>query len=346
MTGDIKVMGVTIKEVAKLAGVSTSTVSRTCTDHPSISAQTKEKVRNAMRQLGYEPSNSNLMIQNTRTIGIILPVSEFDTYENSFFLETMRGITLFCNQKHYSTTLITGATHEELLNTIQYLIKENRLDGLLLLYSNKEDPVVDYLESESIPFVHIGTSDRSLNDIIHVDNDNILAGKDATKYLLNLGHTRIGFLGSPSIRIYAADRKSGYILALTEAGLSFDPSLCIELPSIPKDRSDKLIQFLSSKDRPTALVVSDDIIAMVIEKTAFELGLRIPEDLSIVSFNNSLFAKLSTPQLTSIDINTRQLGIEAASQMINHIENPGLLATKIIVPYYLVERQSCAPLKK
>lgn len=122
--------------------------------------------------------------------------------------------------------------------------------------------------------------------------------------------------------------------------------MCIELPSIPKEGADELTEFLSSENRPTALVVSDDIIAMVIEKTAYELGLRIPEDLSIVSFNNSLFAKLSTPQLTSIDVNNRQLGIEAASQMINHIENPALLATKIIVPYYLVERQSCCPPKQ
>ena len=94
-------MNVTIKEVAKLAGVSPSTVSRTCSDHPSISAQTKEKVRKAMQQLGYEPNNSNLSVQNTKTIGIILPASQSDTYEHSFYLETMRGISLFCNQKHY-----------------------------------------------------------------------------------------------------------------------------------------------------------------------------------------------------------------------------------------------------
>lgn len=339
-------MGVTIKEVAKLAGVSTSTVSRTCSDHPSISAQTKEKVRNAMKQLGYEPNNSNLTIQNSRSIGIILPVSEFDTYENSFFLETMRGITLFCNQKHYSTTLITGSSNEEIIDTIQYLSKDHHLDGVVLLYSKKDDPVIDYLEKESIPFVLVGKTDRSIHDTIYVDNDNILAGKDATKYLLDLGHTRIGYLGSLSVRIYSADRKSGYILALTEAGIPYDPAMCIELPSIPKEGADELTEFLSSEIRPTALVVSDDIIAMVIEKTAYELGLRIPEDLSIVSFNNSLFAKLSTPKLTSIDVNNRQLGIEAASQMINHIENPALFATKIIVPYYLVERQSCCPPKQ
>jgi len=339
-------MGVTIKEVAKLAGVSTSTVSRTCSDHPSISAQTKEKVRNAMKQLGYEPNNSNLTIQNSRSIGIILPVSEFDTYENSFFLETMRGITLFFNQKHYSTTLITGSSNEEIIDTIQYLSKDHHLDGVVLLYSKKDDPVIDYLEKERIPFVLVGKTDRSIHDTIYVDNDNILAGKDATKYLLDLGHTRIGYLGSLSVRIYSADRKSGYILALTEAGIPYDPAMCIELPSIPKEGADELTEFLSSENRPTALVVSDDIIAMVIEKTAYELGLRIPEDLSIVSFNNSLLAKLSTPQLTSIDVNNRQLGIEAASQMINHIENPALLATKIIVPYYLVERQSCCPPKQ
>lgn len=212
--------------------------------------------------------------------------------------------------------------------------------------SQKDDPVIDYLEKESIPFVLVGKTDRSIHDTIYVDNDNILAGKDTTNYLLDLGHTPIGYLGSLSVRIYSADQKSGYILALTEAGIPYDPAMCIELPSIPKEGADELTEFLSSENRPTALVVSDDIIAMVIEITAYELGLRIPEDLSIVSFNNSLFAKLSTPQLTSIDVNNRQLGIEAAFQMINHIENPALLATKIIVPYYLVERQSCCPPKQ
>ena len=114
------------------------------------------------------------------------------------------------------------------------------------------------------------------------------------------------------------------------------------MPQVPREQTDDLRRFLSGKDRPTAVLVSDDILAMALEKTALELHLRIPEDLSIISFNNSLFSKLSSPQLTSIDINSRQLGIEAASQMINHIENPGLLATKIIVPHFMIERQSCA----
>ena len=156
-------MPVTIKDVAKLAGVSASTVSRTCSDHPSISRQTKEKVRKAMQELGYEPNNSNMTMQETKTIGIVLPVSISDAYENSFYLEMMRGITLFCNKKKYATTLITGATNEELLSTIKYMNKENLLDGLILLYSNEWDPIVDYLYQEGIIFVLIGTARKFTN---------------------------------------------------------------------------------------------------------------------------------------------------------------------------------------
>ena len=118
-------MTVTIKDVAALAGVSPSTVSRTCKDHPSISRQTKEKVRKAMDILGYEPNfqASSLASQNSRTIGIILPPSERETYENSFFLEVIRGISLLCNQKQYINTVITGKDEEEILKAVKTMAK-------------------------------------------------------------------------------------------------------------------------------------------------------------------------------------------------------------------------------
>lgn len=105
-----------------------------------------------------------------------------------------------------------------------------------------------------------------------------------------------------------------------------------------------MTKLLESVDRPTAVVVCDDILALTLERICRELNLSLPKDLSIVSFNNSLVARLTTPKLCSVDINSFQLGIEAASQMINHIANPNLMATKIIVPHYLVERESCMPL--
>ena len=117
-------MAVTIKDVAALAGVSPSTVSRTCKDNPSISRETKEKVRKAMLQLGYEPNfqASNLASQNSKTIGIILPPSDRETFENPFFLETIRGISQFCNGRQYISTIVTGQNSEELLGAIRTMV--------------------------------------------------------------------------------------------------------------------------------------------------------------------------------------------------------------------------------
>ena len=110
--------------------------------------------------------------------------------------------------------------------------------------------------------------------------------------------------------------------------------------------STPLVDLLSRNDRPTAFLVCDDTRAIILERAIREAGLSIPNDVSIISFNNSIFSRLMNPPLTSIDVNSKQLGIEAASQLIKHIENPDLFATKIIVPYYLVERKSCSKNKE
>ncbi len=339
-------MPVTIKEVAALAGVSTSTVSRTCSNHPSISRQTKEKVRRAMAELGYEPNfqASNLASQNSRTIGIILPVSEREAYQNAFYLEAIRGISQFCNHHQYINTIITGQSEEEILQAIRMMAKSGQVEGFIVLYSKEEDKIIRYLHEEGLLYVLIGKACQHVNETIYIDNDNVLAGKEATEYLIQLGHKQIAYVSNINNLTFASDRKAGYLSALMQHQLPLLPEYCIEIPYTLEDTENPLQQLLSSNNRPTAIVVSDDILAFSLEKTAFELGLSIPNDLSIVSFNNSLFSRLTTPQLTSIDINSYQLGSEAASQMINHIENPNLLSTKIIVPYFMVERQSCCPI--
>ncbi len=336
-------MAVTIKEVAALAGVSPSTVSRTCKNNPSISEETKERVRRAMAKLGYEPNfqASNLASQNSRTIGIILPPSAREVYENSFYLEAIRGISQFCNPRQYINTVITGQDEDEILQAIRSMTRSGQADGFIILYSRHQDPVIDYLYNEGLLYVLIGKAYQFANQTIYVDNDNLLAGQEATEYLYQLGHRKIAFLGSDSSLIFSADRKSGYQTALLRHNLPLRPDYCVELPSIPTDGEEQIQRLLTQQDRPTAIMVSDDILAVALERVCIETGLSIPEDLSIISFNNSLFARLTSPQLTSIDINSCQLGIEAASQMINHIENPNLLATKIIVPHYLIERNSC-----
>ena len=336
-------MAVTIKDVAALAGVSPSTVSRTCKDNPSISRETKEKVRKAMLQLGYEPNfqASNLASQNSKTIGIILPPSDRETFENPFFLETIRGISQFCNGRQYISTIVTGQNSEELLGAIRTMVRSGQVDGFILLYSKADDAIIEYLNEEGLLYVLVGKAQQFANLTIYIDNDNVLAGKEATDYLYDLGHRKIAYLGSESIKLFSADRKTGYQLSMLQHDLVAEKKYIIEVNDVYLDECKPLLEMLQSEDRPTAIVVSDDILAVSLERVCIQCGLSIPDDLSIISFNDSLFARLTHPPLTSIDVNSCQLGIEAASQLINHIENPNLVATKIIVPHSLIERESC-----
>lgn len=336
-------MAVTIRDVAALAGVSPSTVSRTCKNHTSISRETKEKVRQAMAQLGYEP-NIQAATQAeaaSRIVGIILPPSSKGVYENAFYLEVIRGISQFCNEHKYISTIVTGQDDGEILQAIQILVKNGNMGGFIVLYSKQDDVVIDYLYGEGLLYVLIGKAKQFVNQTIYIDNDNLLAGKEATEYLYRLGHRQIAYVGSEYIMFFSAERKAGYQAALLEHGLPIRPEYCIEISQFSLDGNEALFGLLEREDRPTAVVTSDDIIAISLKRLCAQHSLSVPEDLSIVSFNNSLFARISSPQLTSIDINSLQLGMEAASQLINHIENPNLLATKIIVPHSLIERDSC-----
>lgn len=336
-------MAVTIKDVAALAGVSPSTVSRVCNDNPSISKETKERVLQAMAELNYElplPANAPAN-QGPRFIGIILPPSARSTYENPFYLETLRGISRFCNQRQYISAVITGQDEEEVLQVLRTMDRSGQLVGVILLYSKMEDHIVDYLCEAGILYVIIGKPDQLASQTICIDNDNLLAGREATEYLCALGHRKIAYLGYDNAFFFSADRKSGYQLALLQHGLPVKPEDCVEIEGYPANESAALRELLEREDRPTAAVVSDDILAAVLERACIQAGLSIPEDISIISFNNSPFAQFTSLQLTSVDVNSFQLGFEAASQLINHAENPNLLATKIVVPHCIVERNSC-----
>ena len=233
-----------------------------------------------------------------------------------------------------------------MLQALQAMSQSRQNDGFILLYSRKDDPVVDYLCEQGLLYVLVGKEEQGSGQTICIDNDNLLAGKEATEYLYQLGHRHIGYLGSERSFVFSAERLSGYQLALLQHNLPLRPDYYIEMESPNFDKADALRELLSSPDRPTALVVSDDMLAVGLERTCSALGLRIPEDISIISFNNSLIAQLNNPQLTSVDVNSFQLGFEAANQILNHADNPNLMATKIIVPHRIVERSSCKRVKE
>lgn len=336
-------MAVTIKDVAKLAGVSPSTVSRVCNNNPTISKETRERVQKAIQELGYElaASQDAQSAFISKNIGVILPPSAQDAYENTFYLKALRGISQICNQRKATTSIVTGQDYEEVLQSVQTLHRSGRVDGFIVLYSRKNDIVIDYLCEHGLLYVIVGKPIDLASQTICVDNDNLLASREATDYLYTLGHRRIGFIGGKAEFMHASDRRDGYQLSLLLHGLPINSSYCIEMEGIYSDGYQKLIHLLQTPDRPTAFVVSDDLLALALERVCANVGLSIPHDISIIAFNNSLYAQLASPQLTAVDINSFSLGREAANQILNHAENPNLTATKIIVPHTIVERRSC-----
>ena len=335
-------MAVTIKDVAALAGVSPSTVSRTCNNNPSISRETRERVLAAMRKLGYEPPATAATAQAVKILGIILPPSARETFENSFFLEVIRGISRVCNSCKYISTIITGENYDEITAAIRTMTDNDVISGFIVAYSITDDPVIEYLHKEGLKHVLIGKASKYAEQTVYVDNDNILAGKEATEYLIGLGHKKIAYLGSSNSLVFSAERKQGYMLSLISHGLSFDPDCCIEADSI-ENATDKVKKLFSSDSIPTAIVVSDDIFAAATERVCSRMSISVPGSLSIISFNNSLLARLTSSQLTSIDINPFRLGAESAEQLISLIGSHESYAKKIIIPHRLTERSSCAP---
>lgn len=341
-------MAVTIKDVAHLAGVSPSTVSRVCNNNPTISRETRERVQKAMAELGYEistPQESQAAFVS-KNIGVILPPSAQDAYENTFYLKAIRGISQICNLRRTNTCIVTGQDYGEILQSVQNLHQSGRVDGFIILYSRKNDIVIDYLCEQGLLYVIVGKPGDLAGQTLCVDNDNLLASREATDYLYSLGHRRIGFISGKTEYMHASDRMAGYRLALLLHGLPSSNDYCVEMEGISSGEYQDLIRLLQRADRPTAFVVSDDMLALALERVCAQIHLSIPEDISIIAFNNSLYAQLASPQLTTVDINSCQLGREAATQILNHVEDPNLAITKTIVPHTIVERNSCRKICK
>ena len=312
-------MSITIKDIAKKAGVSPSTVSRTINNHYSISEETKEKVRKVMDELGYVYDKSHIKKHN---VGIVFPRSMVDVYENPFYLEIIRGISYMCNKGRYSLHIITGADTREMKTSMEIADCE----GYIFLNTKIESSVTDYLRERMIPYIMIGKPPMNSITSVSVDTDNVQAGYEAVKYLLKKGHQKIGYIGEKKDEQYSIDRRLGYIQALSEAGYEVKEDYIKNLSSSYSYNPNEILELLRSDDCPSAFVVCDDI--------------------SIVSFNNSIFARFSEPPLTSIDVSPNQLGMEAVVQLIKHIETPTMFATRSIVPFTIRKRQSVKEMNK
>lgn len=336
-------MTVTIKDVAKLAKVAPSTVSRVLANNSVISEKTKKRVQKAIEELGYHPNLNarSLINQTTNAIGIVMPDSASKTFQNPFFPEVIRGISSFIHTKEYSLYMLTGETQEEIYNGVVKMVQGRRVDGIVLLYSRIDDKIMQYLIEQDFPFVLIGKPQNFAQEITYIDNDNYSAGKDAADYLINLGHRQIAFIGGNPDLMVTKERLSGFKEALKNAGLEIPEEYICHMEFLQEGGKEAVEQLILLKQPPTAIVVTDDLMALGVLSTLSEKGYNVPDDLSVISFNNVIFSEISNPPLTSIDVRIFQLGYESAQSLVEKIKSPNLLPKNIIVPYKIVERQSC-----
>lgn len=341
-------MSVTIKDVAVQANVAPSTVSRVISDSSLISEKTKQKVRKVMDEMGYHLNYNAQMLatQSTKTIGIVMKDSSKESMYNTFFPEVLRGISALCSKHDFSISLTTGESEEDVFNDTVKMVRGKRVDGMIVLYSKKEDKVVPYLIESGIPFVLIGNPLIESKQITYVDNDNVLATKEATDYLLDLGHEKIAFIGESAQFEVGDARLNGFKQAMTKSGFEVPKSCIKHIHFDPNEGQEIAAELMSLEEPPTALVVTDDLNALILLTALSKHNIRVPEDMSIIGFNNSVLSKISNPPLTTVDIKIYQLGYESANCLIELVKDPEMFKKSVIIPTVILERESCLPLKK
>lgn len=334
----------TIKDVAERAGVSPSTVSRVIADSPKISEATKRRVRQAMRELHYHPNAiaRSLVRQSPRSIGLVLSRSPEAALLNPFFPEVIRGISSVARSARYNLVLTTSSTPEEERSECLTLLRERRVDGVILLASRWNDPLVETLAADGHPFVVVGRLPGSESPC-WVNNDNVKAAKEATAHLIGLGHKRIAFLGGPGELVVSHDRLEGYREALKEGGIPFDERLVRETHFSVEEGGAAALDLLRLAPDVTAFVCVDDLLALGVLRAAAQAGRRVPEDLSVVGFNDNPFCAYITPSLTSVRVPIFEMGVEAARLLIDWLAGKRPSGGTLL-PAQLIVRDSTGPL--
>jgi len=326
-------MKATIKDVAKAAGVSPSTVSRALRNNERISEKIRLHVQKIAKEMDFHPNQMarSLVRRETHIIGIVFPDNAAMNLGNPFYPAVLQGLGHSAGEQRYQLLLITGSQDETAAEASRAAMESGYVSGLILLAAEDAPPL-----DADVPVVVIGRP-TDADKRCYVDNDNVRAGYEAALHLLQNGHRRIGLLGYDSRYMFTVDRRAGYYQALKEAGL--DPNSDWLFPA-GESGHPHLRQVFLSADHPTAMVCMDDLMAIELARTLSELGLRVPKDVSLVSFNNTELSRYHQPALTTFDVQPYQLGVQAMRLMLSVLKGQAKAPVAIEVPFTLIPRES------
>jgi len=330
-------MSVTIKDVAKEANVSPSTVSRVIAGSNRISEETKKKVKDAIEKLNYHPNvvARSLTSKMTKVIGIVLPSEEGNLFKNPFFIYVMTGISKYAQEAGYYIMYTFFKTEEEKLNAIKNYINSNLADGIILTTVHSKDKGIKYLKEKDFPFVVIGRPEDTKN-VLWVDNDNFQAMYNVLSKLFMKGHREIAFIGAKSELNVSKDRLSGYKQAHRIHGVDIDENMIVEVEDFREDLGYNAIRQILNVSKPTAVVCTDDLLALGVSSYLVQNHIKA---IAIVGFNNTPLAEYQKPSLSSVDINAKQLGYYAIKMLVDKLEG-NIENMHYIIETNLIERES------
>jgi LacI family transcriptional regulator len=336
-------MAVTIKDVAKKAEVSIATVSLVIHNHRRISPETKLKVNRIIQELNYHPSRSarGLVSQKTGNIGFILTDDHFLRSE-PFYTRIFLGTEFQAREYEYYVLLTTIPSGFQLGDRLPRFILERNVDGIIIA-GKVPAGIIKSLEKYSMPiaFADYYPSENS-HPVVLIDN--ISGGIIAVQHLLNLDHKKIAFIGGDIDHPSISDRYQGYRNALEKARITLDPDLCITDADYPNRENGYLSakKLFEKKPDVTGIFACNDAMAIGVMQYLKENGYRIPEDVSLIGFDD-VDADLSLdPPLTTIGVPKTEMGIEAMRLMFDMLHTKFTSPKKILVPVELVERKSTA----
>lgn len=331
-----KTRSVTIIDVAKESGVSYSTVSRVLSGYEFVKDETRERVLDAAHRLGYVVNIGarSLAGGKSQIIGLLVP-----GLDNGYVGEIARGIDEELARANYDLMLYTTHRQRGKESTYVRSITNGLTDGLLLVVPLVTDDLFT-LQEQRFPYVLIDQGDpTNQSDIVGATNWQ--GAFDATNYLIDLGHRRIGLITGLMQISSAVERLEGYKSALTARGIAFDPKLVAQGDFWQPQGYDAAIELLNLPNPPTAIFASNDLSAFGAMEAARERGLHIPEDISIVGFDDIPQASLIHPKLTTVRQPLDQMGLTAVRMLLERIENPSLPPRKVTLETQLIVRDSC-----
>jgi len=329
-----------LKQLAKLLGLSISTVSKALRDSHEISAATKLKVLEKAKELNYQanPFASSLRKQKSKTIALVIP-----EIANNFFTLAINGIEAIAQEKGYHVLIYL--THELMQKEIAItkLLQSGRVDGILLSVSSHTSDIahLEELRENGIPLVFFDRVIDSI-DAPKVTTDDYNSGFRATEHLVERGCKRIAFLSLSDTLSITNKRMNGYLDALKKHSIRHDENLLLHCNTDEQKNKEAIRKLLKRKNKPDCIFASVEMLALNTYEVCSELGLTIPGDVKVLSFSNLKTASLLSPSLTTITQPAYEIGREAASILFKLIEKKGFnfILEKTVLKSALIERDS------